>query len=194
LPGIENGAVYEVRFSCLQAPAQFFKKLGWILEFCVLKADERLHGHGFHLDAQGVAERAVGVREAEEKIGMLVVGGAGDDAAVAEQDFDLEHAVVHQAVAMRGRLDADAGDRAAEGDGLQLRHHRRHHAVREAFRYQRLVGDHTFGRHMAFLDQENFIEVANVEPAARRAGAVAEQIRGVLRQPDRAAAFPKPRC
>jgi len=47
---------------------------------------------------------------------------------------------------------------------------------------------------MALFDQENFIEVANVEPAARRAGAVAEQIRGVLRQPDRAAAFPKPRC
>jgi hypothetical protein len=47
---------------------------------------------------------------------------------------------------------------------------------------------------MAFLDQENFIEVANVEPAARRVGAVAEQVRGVLRQPDRAVALPKPRC
>jgi len=47
---------------------------------------------------------------------------------------------------------------------------------------------------MAFLDQENFIEVANVEPAAGRSSAVAKQIRGVLRQPDLAAALPKPRC
>jgi hypothetical protein len=47
---------------------------------------------------------------------------------------------------------------------------------------------------VAFLDKEYFIEVANVEPATKRAGAVAEQIRGVLCQPDRAAAFPKPRC
>jgi hypothetical protein len=66
--------------------------------------------------------------------------------------------------------------------------------VREAIRDERLIRDHAFGLDIAFLDQENFIEVANVEPAARRAGAVAEQIRGVLRQPDRAAAFPKPRC
>jgi hypothetical protein len=66
--------------------------------------------------------------------------------------------------------------------------------VRKAFRHERLVRDHAFGLDLTFLDQENFVEVANVEPAARRAGAVAEQIRGVLRQPDRAAAFPKPRC
>jgi hypothetical protein len=66
--------------------------------------------------------------------------------------------------------------------------------VREAFRHEPLVRDHAFGLDIAFLDQENFIEVAIVEPAARRAGAVAEQIRAVLRQPDRAAAFPKPRC
>jgi len=66
--------------------------------------------------------------------------------------------------------------------------------VRKAFRRERLVRDHAFGLDLAFPDQENFIEVANVERTARRAGAVAEQIRGVLRQPDRAAAFPKPRC
>jgi len=34
--------------------------------------------------------------------------------------------------------------------------------------------------------------MAHVEPAARGARAVAEQVRSVFRQPDRAGAFPKP--
>ena len=35
-------------------------------------------------------------------------------AAIAEQHVELEHRVVHQAVAMRGGLDAHAGKRAAQ--------------------------------------------------------------------------------
>jgi hypothetical protein len=84
----------------------------------VLQPYIRLDRYGLRLDAQGVAKRAVGVRETEEQIGVRVVRGAIHDAPVAEQHVELEHGVVHQAVAVRGGLDADAGDRAADGDGL----------------------------------------------------------------------------
>src|SRR5947209_9386001 len=89
LPGIENGAVYEVGFPRFQSSLQLAEKRVRRIKGQMLKAHKGLHRHGFRLDAQCVAQRAVGVREAEEKIGMLVVGSAGDDAAVAEQDFDL---------------------------------------------------------------------------------------------------------
>ena len=113
--------------------------------------------------------------------------------AVAEQHLDLERRVVHQAVAVRGGLDAHARQRAAQRDGLQLRHHRGHHAAREARVHQVLVGDHALrvdgarGR----VHRQHVAERAHVE-APRGAGrAVAEQVGRVLRQPDRAAGAPK---
>ncbi len=123
---------------------------------------------------------------------MLVVRAAGDDAAVAEQDIELERGVVHQAVAVRGRFDADAGERAAERDGLQLRHHRGHDAVHEAFAHQVLVRDHALGVDPARADAQHLVELAHVEPAPRAARAVAEKIGGFLGEPDGPAAGSKP--
>ncbi len=43
-----------------------------------------LHGNPFNLEAQDVSQRTIGVGEAEEKIPMLVIGGAADNVAVAQ--------------------------------------------------------------------------------------------------------------
>ena len=126
---------------------------------------------------------------------MLILCSAGDDASIAEQHVELEHRVVHQAVAMRRGFDADAGYRAAERDGLQLRHHRGHQAVHQAFARQVLVADHALGVDPARgrVDLQHLVEAAHVEPPARDAFAVAEEIRRFLGEPDRALPVPKPR-
>ena len=87
------------------------------------EGDERLDG--LELDAQthGVAERPVRIGERAIQIGVLV-GRRGDHLPGAGEDVHLQHRLVRQPVAERRRLDAEAGDRAAEGDGLQLRHDR----------------------------------------------------------------------
>jgi hypothetical protein len=120
---------------------------------------------------------------------MLVVRRAVDDASVAEQHFELERAVVHQPVAVRGGLDADARHRAAQRDGLQLRHHRGHDALREARLHQVLVGDHAFRIEGARsrVHRQHVAERAHVQPPRGAGRAVAEQVGRVLRQPDRAA-------
>ena len=61
---------------------------------------------------------------------MLVIVGGADDAAVAGQDLHLGDGLVRHAVAQRGGLDAEPGDRAAEGYRLELGHHERHQLVR----------------------------------------------------------------
>ena len=54
----------------------------------------------------------------------------------------LEHRLVRQPVAEAGRLDAEAGDRAAERDRAQLRHDQRDQAVRQRGVDEVLVGAH----------------------------------------------------
>jgi hypothetical protein len=49
---------------------------------------------------------------------------------------------MRHAQAQRGGLDPQAGDRAAQGDGLQLGYHERHQAVRQRRVGQVLVGGH----------------------------------------------------
>ena len=157
--------------------------------------DIGLHADGLRFYAQRVAQGAIGVRKAEEEIRVLVGCGAGDYAPIAEQHLELEHGVVHEAVAVRGRLDADARDGAAERDGLQLRHDRGHDAVREAVARQVLVRDHALGVDPAGLrvDREHLVEAAHVEPAPGDGLPIAKQVRCFLRETDRSRAVPKPR-
>ena len=69
-------------------------------------------------------------------------GSGGDDLAGAGEHVQLQDRLVRQAVAERGRLDPEAGHRAAQRDGAQLRHHQRHQAVRQRRVDQVLVGAH----------------------------------------------------
>jgi hypothetical protein len=66
----------------------------------------------------------------------------GDDLAGAGEHLDLAHRLVRQPVPERARLDSEPGHRAAERDGLQLRHHGRHQPVRERRVDQVLVRGH----------------------------------------------------
>ena len=121
----------------------------------------------FELDGEGegVAERPVGVREATEQVGVLVVVGGDDDAAVAGQDLQLGDGLVRHAVAQRGGLDAEAGDRAAEGDRLELGHHQRHQLVRERGVAEVLVGGHApdAGRPGDGIDAQHVAERGDVK-------------------------------
>ena len=51
---------------------------------------------------------------------------------------------MHQTVPERGRFDADTGDRATYGDGLELWHNARCRAMRERRIEQRVVRNHAF--------------------------------------------------
>ena len=137
--------------------------------------------------AQRVAERAVGVREAVEQGGVLVAGRGGHDPAVAGQHVELEDGLVRAAVAPRRALDAEPGDRAAERDRAQLRHAERHEAVRQRRRDEVLVRRHAehVGRPRLGVDLEHAAERRDVEPGGRRGRAGAEQVRGALGQPHR---------
>ena len=138
---------------------------------------------------QRVAERAVGVREAPVQRRVLAVGRRGHDPAVPGQDLHRQDRLMRHAAAQRRGLDAKARDRAAERDGLQLRHDQRHEPVPERGVDQVLVGGHPAddGRPVSGSTQ------ITARTATRRAwpvpGIVAEpeQVRGGLRQPDPAA-------
>ena len=103
---------------------------------------ERLHGLELDGERQGVAESAEGVREPVEQVRVLVVGGGADDAAVAGQDLHLDDRLVRHPVAQRSGLDAQPGDRPAEGDRLELRDHQRHQPVPQRRVAQVLVSGH----------------------------------------------------
>ena len=138
------------------------------------------------LDAQpgGVAERAVGVGEGVEQ---LVAGPGGDHLAGAGEHVHLDDRLVRQAAAEAGGLDAEAGDRAAEGDRAQLRDDERHQAVG-----QRRVDEVLVGRHAGHVggaglgvDEDHPVEAADVEAGRVRRLAGPEEVGGLLRQPDR---------
>jgi hypothetical protein len=178
LVGREHRAVDEVGVARVEAPLELLEVDAPVEVVEVEEMHVGLHGQRLRLHAQRVAERAVGVGKAEEEIRVLVGRGAGDDAPVAQQDVQLEHRVVHEALAVRGGFDADARERAAQRNGLELRHHRGHHALPQAGRDQSLVGHHALGFDPARLriDREHVAESADVEPAARLRRPVAEEI------------------
>jgi hypothetical protein len=57
---------------------------------------------------------------------VLVVRTRGDDLGRAGEHVHLDHRLVRAAVAVRRRLDAQPGHRAAERDRLELRDDERH--------------------------------------------------------------------
>ena len=142
-------------------------------------------------EREAVAERPVGVREAAEQVGVLVVVGGDDNAAVAGEDLHLGDGLVRHAVAQRGGLDAQAGDRAAEGDRLELRYHHRHQLVREGRVAEILVGGHAAdaGRPGDRIDAQHVAERGDVEPGRciRFGVTEPEQVGRVLGQPYRRA-------
>jgi hypothetical protein len=148
-------------------------------------------------DRERVAERPVRIRKAVEEVAVLVVGRADDDATVACQHVQRNDGIVDEALAERRRLDAHAGDRAAQRDRFQLRHHGRHCALRQRRVDQVGVADHALGLDDAGrrIDPDHLVEMGEVDrvPASRRA--VAKEIRRRLRNPDaRPAACGPLRC
>ena len=143
-------------------------------------------------EREAVAQRPVGVREAAEQVGVLVVGGRADDPAVTGQDLHLGDRLVRHAVAQRGGLDAEPGDRAAEGDRLELGHHQRHQLVRERRVAEVLVGGHApdAGRPGDGVDAQHVTERGDVQqgrPGTAGGLAEPEQVGGALGQPYRRA-------
>ena len=133
-----------------------------------------------HRQLQCVAERAVRIGKAEEQVAVLVVARADDDAAVAGQHFQRDGRVVHQSVPERGRLDPDAGHRAADGDRLQLRHDAGHRPMRE--RRRRRARRRSSSLRLSTVcgggvESDDAIEMLEVDSRRRAPGAVAKQVR-----------------
>ena len=111
LVGRERGAVDEIR------PVAAEAALGGDLadgihagfraaEREVAQVHERLDRLELDGERQGVTKGPVGVRYSAEQVGVLVVRGGTQHAAVAVQDLHLDDRLVRKAVAQRGRLDA----------------------------------------------------------------------------------------
>ena len=135
----------------------------------------------------GVAERAVGVGEPVEEVGVLALRSGGDDLARPGEDVHLQHRLVGQTAAERRRLDAEPGDGAAQGDGLELGHHERREAVRQGRLDEVLVGAHALHVSGAGLrvDRDHLVEQGDVEPGRVGARAGPEEVGGLLGQPHR---------
>ena len=152
----------------------------------VLDLHVGLDGQGTRGELQGVAERSVRVRNAEEEIAVLVLRRASENAAIARHHVDCGDVVVHEPMAERRGLDAHAGHRAAQRDRLELRHDRGHHAVRE-----RRVGEIDVAHHsLGFdepgggVDRKHVIEALEIDRGPRARLAVAEEVRCFLGESD----------
>jgi hypothetical protein len=85
----------------------------------------------FDLEAQRVAEAAVGIGEAEEQVAVIAVRCGPDDLSGTGEHVHRGDRLVRASVAEAGGLDPETGHRAAEGDGAQLWHAQRHKPVRQ---------------------------------------------------------------
>ena len=111
----------------------------------------------------------------------------GDDLAGAGEHVHLEHRLVRQAVAERRRLDAQPGDRAAEGDRLELRHDQRASARAAASRRpgsRRCTCPATSAVRPVGSTSSTPVRPETSRPGPAR-GAAPEQVRGPLGQPHR---------
>ena len=183
--GREGHAVHEVGVA-LVSVFDGLEERRQVAEAAVFDMHMRFHRHGRHAQAGGIAQRAVAVRHRGEEIGIGVARGrpASDDAAIRQRDVHFLHRLVDQAVAEGRGLDADAGHRAANGDGLELRHHARHHAVGQRGVDQGVVGNHPLDVRPAFFRVYfKHIHQAPGGKAAARGRAIAQQIGERLVQP-----------
>ncbi len=135
-------------------------------------------------NGERVTERAVGIGKAEEQIAVLVVRRAADDLPVGSQHLERMHRIVDESMPERRRLDSDAGDGAAEGDRLELRHDRRHGALRERRVGESLVGNHSLGLDDAGtgVDPDDVGEAREVDPGRAPRRAIAKEVRCPLRE------------
>ena len=144
--------------------------------------------HALELDgeAERIPQRAVGVREGVEQVRVVALRARDDDLAVTGEDLGLEHRLVREAGPERGRLDAQAGDRPAEGDRAQLRDDEGHEAVRKRRGDEVLVGRHPLDARRAAhrVEVDDVGQVRDVEPG-RVGRALAEEVGRALSQPDR---------
>jgi hypothetical protein len=154
------------------------------VEAHVAQLDEALHGLELDPQPRRVAQGAVGVGETAVEVGVGAVRMGCDHLTRPGEDVELDDGLVGQAVAERGRLDAEARDGAAEGDGLQLGDDQRRQAVREGGRDEVLVGAHAphIGGPGLRVHQDDAVETADVEARGARAVARPEQVRGPLGQ------------
>ena len=152
----------------------------------VADVHERLDGFELDGERQGVAQRPVGVREAAEQVGMLVVVGGADDTAVAGQDLHLGDGFVRHAAAQRGGLDAEPGDRATQGYRLELRHHQRHQLMPERGVAQVLVGGHAPDPRGpgGGINAQHVAERGNVQAPVRLSGFLRGSSRAVVAEPE----------
>ena len=135
----------------------------------------------------GVAERAVGVGEAVEEVGVLPLGTGGDDLAGAGEDVHLEDRLVGQPAAEGRRLDAQTGHRSPERDGLELGDDERHEAVGQGGVDEPLVGAHALDVRRARdrVDRDDAVETRHVETRGGRGRPGAEEVGRPLGQPHR---------
>ena len=86
-------------------------------------------------------------------------------------------------MAKRGGLDADAGNRAPNRDGLQLRYDGRHHAVSQGCIDQFLERDHPLDVDPAvtLVHLDHMIECARVKMISSPWHPISKQIRCVFR-------------
>ena len=106
----------------------------------VFERDEWFHRLELYLQNQRISQGAVGVREAEEEVRVLVVSGRVNDLTGSREDVHRQHGFVRAAIAEARGLDAQSGDGPAKGDGAQLRDAQGDEAVCERGVGQSLVG------------------------------------------------------
>ena len=189
----EHGAVHEV------GPVPLVTALGpdlrdrlhaglGVVEAEVPQVHERRHRLQLDRQRQGVAQSPVGVGEPAEQVRVLVVRGGRHHLAVAGQDLHGQDGLVRHAEAQRGGLDAQAGDRAPQGDRLQLGHHERHQSVPQRRVRQVLIGGHAAHHggaglrvHVQHPAERGDVQLG--DPGAGRLIAEPEQVGGALGQP-----------
>ena len=150
----------------------------------------RFDRHQLDREGERVAKGAVGVREAVVEVAVLVVLGGDEHAAVAGEELHLGHRLMRQPVPDRGRLDAQAGNRPAQGNRLELRHDQRHQAVRQRGVAQVLIRCHPAhdgrpgrGVHVDNPGESRHVQADTLALPCRVAEP--EEVRRRLRQPDR---------
>ena len=187
--GGEGDPLDEVRRIGTLCAGRFQRSEEWraVGEAPVGEPDKRTRRQELHPQAKDVAEGSVGIRDGMEEVRVFVVGAADADGSVAAEDFHLLDRLVHEPVPERGGFDADPGDRAADGDGLELRNHGRTQALRESRIGEILEGGHPFhlGDPAFRIDLDDPAEAPDVEPFGCGLPAGAEQVRRLLRQADR---------
>ena len=151
----------------------------------VAERDERLDRLQRDPQPERVAEGAVGVGEGAVELRVLL-GGGRHHLAGTGQDVQLQHRLVRHPVAEGRRLDPQAADGAAQGDGPQLRHHEGGQPVGQGDGDEVLVGAHPLDvrRPRHGVDGDHATQARGVQ--ARRAVRLpaAEQVGGRLGQPD----------